>query len=82
MDITNFLGIAIVGIFVSVIINLIKNFFKTGSLANKAITLAFCIVFAAGYWFLSKASYWETVVGILAAASTFYAFVLKNDNTQ
>ena len=82
MDITNFLGIAIVGIFVSVIINALKNIFKTGSLANKAITLVFCVAFATGYWFLSKASYWETVVGILAAASTFYAFVLKNDSEQ
>ena len=80
METIEFLQIAIVGIVTSGLIKYIKGKFGTSSTTTKAITLGVSIVFGIGLYFLQQnAELYQTVLGILATASTFYAFVIKKE---
>ncbi len=75
--INTFLQIGIVGTFLSFVIQWIKGKYGTDSLATKGITIALAVVLGACIFFLSGTAIWLSIVGVLAAASTFYAFFLK-----
>jgi hypothetical protein len=78
MNINDFLGIAIVGSFLSLVIHYIKEKLGTTSFGSKMITLGLAVAVGGFYWFLRDTSAWETILGVLAASSTVYAFFLKD----
>lgn len=76
-NVQTFLEISIVGTGLSFVIEAIKNKFGPGSTATKGITVALAIAVGAGIYFLSGTAIWIAMVGVLAAASTVYAFFFK-----
>ena len=77
MEIATFLEIGIVGIGLSLIIQFIKAKFGTESLTTKGLTVGLAVAAGTVWVLFSGAAWFATVLGILAAASTFYAFFLK-----
>ena len=77
MNITDFLQITIVGVFLSLVIQIIKTYFDTSSLANRALTLALSVIVGAGYVLLQNTPYFQTVVVVLGVASIVYNYVIK-----
>lgn len=75
--INDFLGIAIVGAALSGIVDFLKVKFGTSSNTTKAITIALSIVLGGIYVMLEGTPAWTTILGVLAAASTVYALILK-----
>lgn len=75
--INDFLGIAVVGAGLSLVIDAIKVKLGTTSGATKALTLVLAVIVGALYTFLQSTPYWQSILGVLAAASTVYAFFLK-----
>lgn len=76
--INDFLGIAIVGAGLSAVIQYIKAVFGPSSNQTKLITLGLAIVLGGAYYLLRDTSMWQSILGILAAASTVYAFFIKD----
>lgn len=75
MDLTNFLGIAIVGTALSIALEWItKSFGATGS---KLITVGLSILVGGVYYFLSSTPWWGSILGVLGTASTVYALFIK-----
>lgn len=72
-----FLEISIVGTALSVVIEGIKNKYGPTSSTTKGITIALAIALGTAIYFLSGTAIWLTIVGVLAAASTVYAFFFK-----
>lgn len=77
MNITDFLAIGIVGAFLALIIQAIKSKFGLDSVKTKIITITLAIVFGSAYYFLSQTIWWQSILGVLAAASTVWAYILK-----
>lgn len=78
-QIIQFLSIPIVGVILSIALYFAKA--KYGSLKStktKAVLVLLSIILGAGFYFLWKTPYAETVMMILGAASTFYGFFLNN----
>lgn len=73
MEINDFLGIAIVGAALSLAIEWITNKWGTTSSASKAISIVLSVVVGGAYWFLAGTAIWQSILGVLAAASTVYA---------
>lgn len=76
MDITNigdFLGIAIVGVALSLVLELIQAKFGTGSVQMRALTIVLAIIVGSVYVLFRETLWWQTMLGILAAASAVYA---------
>lgn len=71
------LQLSIVGVFLSVVIEAVKNKFGTTSLGTKLFTIGLAVVLGAVVYFTFGTPVWIAGIGILAAASTFYAFFLK-----
>ncbi len=69
--------IAIIGVAVSFLVQWLKDKFGPSNQWKSLATLAVvCIVAAGAYTYLRATPYWDTIVGILMTASTFYALVL------
>lgn len=77
MDVNDLLGIGIVGVILSLVIQWLKGVFGTDTLATKAITVALSLVIAGLFVWVRETVYWTTVLAVLGVASTFYAFFLK-----
>ena len=77
IDINDFLGIAIVGAALSAIVEFIKNKYGTASWVTKLLTVVLAILVGTGYYFLQGTGLLTTILGVLAAASTVYAYFLK-----
>jgi hypothetical protein len=77
MDVNEILGIAVVGALLSVVIQHLKNVFGTDSTETKLLTVALSVAVGGAYFLLRQTVWWATIVGVLGAASTVYAFVLK-----
>jgi len=80
MEIQNFLSIAIIGAGLAMVIQFIKNHYGLDTNKTKAMTLALAIVIGAGYYFLSQTIWWQTILGVLASASTVWALLIKGNN--
>ncbi len=80
MEINDFLGIAIVGAALSLLIQWIKIKLGTTGVATKAVTLLLAVVVGGLYWALQGTVLWESILGILAAASTVYAFFINKSS--
>lgn len=77
MDINAFLGIAIVGAALSFVIEFITNKLGTNSVRSKAVAIGLSVVVGGLYWYLSGTAIWQSVLGVLAAASTVYAILIN-----
>lgn len=71
------LEVSIVGLLLSLFIQWIKDKLGTDSLGTKLITVGLALVVGGLIYFFQNTAYWETAIGVLAAASTVYAFFLK-----
>lgn len=81
MNINDFLGIAIIGVALSLIVQAIKNVFGTSSLKTKGLTILLSIIVGAGYYFVRQTAWYEPILGILSAASTTWALLFNNGST-
>lgn len=77
IDIQALLNIAVVGAVLSVIIEAIGQFFATSPAVTKAVTVGLCIAVGSAYVWLQSTPYLATVLTVLAASSTVYAFVFN-----
>ena len=71
----DFLGIALVGVVLSIAFEFIQRRFEMGSTASKTAIVALSVVVGGGYYFVRETSLYEPILGVLASASTVYAFV-------
>lgn len=79
----DFLGIAIVGAGLSLVIELVRSKLGSDSRRTKALTLVLAVAVGSAYYFARQTVYWQTVLGVLASASTVYAlFVKKPSKTE
>jgi len=78
INITDFLAISIVGVALSLLIEVIQAKFATRKNLTKLITIALAIAVGSVYYFVRETSYWQTILGVLTAASTVYAFFFSN----
>lgn len=76
--ITQLISISIVGSALSIAIQIIKTRWGIDSSTTKVMTLLLALGLGIGYYFLVNTSLWLPIIGILSAASTFYAFFLKD----
>jgi len=76
MDITTFLSIGVVGGLASLIIEVIKSK-VSDSMSAKLITIAVAIVGGTALHFAQQFGVLESIMAVLATASTIYAFFLK-----
>lgn len=76
MDIQEFISIAVVGAFLSLLIELVKEN-KFNPLATKALTLVLAIIIAGGYVWVRSTPYFETLITVLGTASIVYGFFLN-----
>lgn len=72
MEISAFLGIGIVGAVLSLVVEYIKAK-SVDQLNLRTLVIALSLVVGSVYWFLADTVYYETVLGVLASASTVYA---------
>lgn len=77
MDINAFLGIAIVGVALSGVVQLMKLKFGTSGWQTKALTVVLALVVAGGYVWIKETPYFETVILVLTTTSAVYAFMKK-----
>lgn len=73
----DFIGISIVGVILSFIINWGKEYFGTESNATKGITIALSVVVGLVYVYFRSTLWWESILTVLGSASAVYAFFLK-----
>ena len=78
MDIQDFIGISIIGAALSYVINYIKSEYGTESNQTKMLTIGLAVVVGILYYFIRSTSWYQTILGILAASSTVYAFFLRD----
>lgn len=79
MEISDLLSISGVGIALSLIIRHLKDVFQIEGNATKLLTFGLALIVATVFVLFNETSWWQTFVGILAAASTVYAFILKKE---
>lgn len=82
MEIDAFLSIALVGAALSLLIEWVTNKWGTGSAASRAIAIGLSVVVGGLYWFLSGTAIWQSVLGVLAAASTVYAMFFSGSKKE
>jgi hypothetical protein len=80
-DITDFVGIAIVGTALSLVQQWINKKWELNSALNRALILVLSLVVGIVYFVLRATTWWTTIIGVLAAASTVYAIFLKKPST-
>lgn len=71
------LEIAIVGAILSGIVQWAKKKWGTEGLQTKILTVVLALIVGALVFFFEGTTYWQAVIGILASASTVYAFFWK-----
>jgi hypothetical protein len=79
MEITDFLGITVVGILLSLAVQLLKEKWPAKPVVVKLLTLTFSVLVGGAYWFLRDTPIWPTIIGVLTTASAVWALLLKND---
>lgn len=76
MDIQEFLGIAVVGGILSLVIEVVTSKVSNPNV-TKAVTLGLAVVVAGLYVWVRSTPYFETVVVVLGTASIVYGFFLN-----
>lgn len=78
MNPSDFLGISIIGVGASLLVQFIKNQFGTQSTTTKLILVFIALVTGAGYYVLQlNQDFYQIVIQILGIASIVYAFIIK-----
>lgn len=72
-----FLSIGIVGAALSMAIQYIQNRWGAEGMTTKLIVLGGSVVLGAAVWFLQGTEIWQSILGVLAAASTVYAMIFS-----
>lgn len=73
----DFLGIMVVGTGLSLVVEMIRQRLGPDSQRTKLITIGLSVLVGTGYYLLRDTVLWQTILGILMAASTVYAFFIK-----
>lgn len=76
MDINEFLGIAVVGALLSLVIEVV-TLKISNPLVTKFITLVLAVAVAGAYVWVQSTPYFQTVVVVLGTASIVYGFFLN-----
>jgi hypothetical protein len=76
-NVTDFVGVGIVGVVLSLVIEWAKTKFGTETNTTKAITIGLSVVVGLVYVYFRTTTWWTTILTILGVASTVYALVLK-----
>jgi hypothetical protein len=71
------LEVLIVGAVASLIIDIIKKQWGTESLTTKIITIGLSLIAGLMIFLFEDTPLWSNFLGVLATASTVYAFILK-----
>lgn len=79
MEINDFLLIGVVGSALSVLFELIKGKMPASTPYRRLAILILSLAVGTAYWAVRGTQYFQTVLGVLAAASTVYALYLKNE---
>lgn len=79
MEINDFLGIGIVGGALSVLFELIKEKLPASTSYRRLAILVLSLAVGTAYWAVRQTQYYQTVLGVLAAASAVYALFLKKE---
>ncbi len=77
LDPNELMGIAIVGVALSLLVNHLKEVFQTSSFGTKLLTLALSVLVGGTYYWVRQTIWWVPTLGVLTSASTVYAFFLK-----
>lgn len=77
MELNDFLAIAIVGAALSLLIEWITVRYETNAAGGKAVAIVASIIVGGAYWALSGTAIWQSILGVLAAASTVYALFIN-----
>lgn len=77
LDINAFLGIAIVGALLSLVIEWVTNKMGANSMGSKFTAIFLSVLVGAAYWYLSSLAIWQSILGVLAAASTVWALFIN-----
>jgi hypothetical protein len=81
MEISDFVSIAIVGTALSVFIEIIQSKFGTTSSTTKGITIALSVLVGTLFVLLKDTNVWQTIIGVLASASTVYAMFFSGKSS-
>ncbi len=73
MEAQDFLGIGIVGVLLSFVIDWMKKKFGTESTTTKGLTIALSIIVGFVYVYFRTTVWWSTILSVLGVASTVYA---------
>lgn len=73
----DFIGIAIVGVIISFLVEVIKARYSSKPFTSKALTIGLALVFGISYAVIRDTSYYQPVLGALAAASAVWALILR-----
>lgn len=76
-EINNFIGISVVGGLLSFAFEMIKTKLPVSPEYKRGAILLLSVALGTGYWALFNSVWYQTVIGVLASASTFYALFLK-----
>ena len=76
MDINEFLGIAVVGAILSLVIEVVTMKISN-PLVTKFVTLVLAVVVAGAYVWVRGTMYFQTVIVVLGTASIVYGFFLN-----
>lgn len=69
---------AIVGGFVSIVMQVLRSAFNIGQAGSKLMLLALALAFGGGVVFLADTSLWPTILAVLGGASTAYGLFIKD----
>lgn len=75
MELNDFIAIGIVGAALSLLVEVVKERFKDG-FASRTIVIISSLIIGGLYVWVRSTPYYETVLIVLASASTFYGFFL------
>lgn len=78
MDTNDFSSIALVGTIVSTLVEFISRTLKVRGNSAKILTIGLSILLGAGVVYLQSTSFWPTILGVLASASTVYALFFNS----
>lgn len=74
MDVLN---LALVGAFVSVLVQFVKSSFVTSRIGTVGAVIGLSIAAGALFWFFNDTKFWQASLQVLLYANAFYGFVIK-----
>lgn len=78
-SLTEFTSIGIVGIVLSLVIEVITRFWATKPLTSKVIAVIAAVIVGVIYTLLRQTVWWTTILAILGAASTVYSLFFNSN---